>query len=92
MVLRVEAGREQRAVLRRRALALAQHVGAQAARQLGLMLDGAVLRRTSRVFSGAAAASWLLQALHNALMVLFFARDQFNKNGKQFPMWQVEAA
>lgn len=46
VVLRIEAGREQRAVLRLRALALAQHVGAQAARQLGLVLDGAVLRRT----------------------------------------------
>ena len=48
MVLRVEVGRQQRAVLRLRALALTQHVGAQAAGQLGLVLDGAVLRRSAR--------------------------------------------
>lgn len=60
VVLRVEAGREQRAVLRRRALALAQDVGAQAASQLGLVLDGAVLRRSS---SYSVALSWCCGSL-----------------------------
>lgn len=62
VVLRVDARADQRAVARQLALALAEAVGAQLAREPNLVVDGAVLREGLRSIAGARSASSSISA------------------------------